>query len=191
MPASGEFGRVRSASARVSSRRSSAPAQRENSSSTSLHVVPMATLLVWDFDWSLINENTDTFVVQQLDPSGDVWRRGKQKMQQGVGWTELMDWALGELRYDRAALDAALSAIPITDGARRAVQLARDMLAEQRILSGANSHYIATVLAAHGHADAFSQIETNPAAFEGERLRVRPHQEGEEYGGPLEQEVGE
>ena len=57
----------------------------------------MATLLVWDFDWSLINENTDTFVVQQLDPSGDVWRRGKQKMQQGVGWTELMDWAVGVL----------------------------------------------------------------------------------------------
>ena len=82
------------------------------------------TLVVWDFDWSLVNENTDTFVVQQLDPSGDVWRRGKQKMQQGVGWTELMDWALGELRYDQPALDAALSAIPITDGARRAVQSA-------------------------------------------------------------------
>ena len=132
------------------------------------------TLLVWDFDWSLINENTDTFVVQQLDPSGDVWRRGKQKMQQGVGWTELMDWALGELRYDHSALDAALSAIPITDGARRAVQSARAAGAEQRILSDANSHYIATVLAAHGHADAFSRIETNPAEFAHGRLRVRP-----------------
>ena len=143
-------------------------------------------LLVWDFDWSLINENTDTFVVQQLDPSGDVWRRGKQKMQQGVGWTELMDWALGELCYDRPALDAALSAIPITDGARRAVQAACAAGAEQRILSDANSHYIATVLAAHGHADAFTRIETNPAEFADGRLRVRPHQpDGAPHGSAL------
>ena len=106
-----------------------------------------ATLLVWDFDWSLVNENTDTFVVQQLDPSGEVWRNGKQKMQQGVGWTELMDWALGVLRPTGAR--RALSAIDHRRRAARGPGGARGRRRAAHIVD-ANSHYIATVLAAHG-----------------------------------------
>ena len=54
-------------------------------------------LVVWDFDWSLINENSDTYVIERLDPSGGIWRDAEKRLRRGADWTGLMDWAAGEL----------------------------------------------------------------------------------------------
>lgn len=53
------------------------------------------TLMVFDFDWSLINENSDTWVLKELRPRLlDELRQGQRK---GLGWTELMDSMFGRL----------------------------------------------------------------------------------------------
>ena len=141
-------------------------------------------LIVWDFDWSLVNENSDTWVIEQLDPSGRVWNEVEAKLRAGeMQWTQLMDWALGELHKDGHAPEAigkALASLPILDGATAAVRLGAAAGATQRILSDANTVYISTILEARGLADVFPVVETNPASYDAAgRLRVRPHQPAE------------
>ena len=141
---------------------------------------PGRALVVWDFDWSLINENSDTFLVEQLDSSGAIMDAVDGKLADGEGWTELMDWAVGELHargHKPQAVRETLSRAPLLSGALEAVAAAREAGAEQRILSDANDVYIATVLRAKGLEGAFAHVETNPAEFDGAgRLRIRPHQ---------------
>jgi pyridoxal phosphate phosphatase PHOSPHO2 len=45
-------------------------------------------LVVWDFDWSLVNENSDVYIVQQLAP--DLMPEFSQLKAQGLGWTQIV-----------------------------------------------------------------------------------------------------
>lgn len=49
-----------------------------------------ATLLAWDFDWSLVEENSDTFVISRLG-ADSIYKAGRQR---GMPWTQLMDHTL-------------------------------------------------------------------------------------------------
>lgn len=137
-------------------------------------------LVVWDFDWSLVNQNSDTYVIEKLDPSGEIWAEARGR--KGAQWTALMDWALGELHSRRgvtpAQLREALATIPVMPAVREAMQRAAARGNEQRILSDANSFYISSILSEPLHAAShFSAVETNPAALDPDgRLRVQPHQ---------------
>lgn len=141
-------------------------------------------LVVWDFDWSLINANSDTAIIPVLDPSGDTRERMEAQYEADeLDWTELIDWVLGVLHAEHgctpAKLDAALASLPMLDGALQAVAAARAAGAEQRILSDANDVFIGAVLRARGLAEAFGAVETNRAAHDADgRLRLRPHQTG-------------
>lgn len=50
---------------------------------------------------SLVNENSDTFVMDVLDPSKKIWARARRKAKD-LGWTQLMDWCVGERGDARA-----------------------------------------------------------------------------------------
>ena len=137
-------------------------------------------LIVFDFDWSLVNENSDTYVVHALDPSGTIWATAEKRLTQGMQWTALMDWMAGELHaagHTAADMQAALARLPVLPSALAALTLARQHGAEMRILSDANSVYIAWILDALGLADAFAAVVTNPAEAGADgRLRIRAHQ---------------
>lgn len=139
-------------------------------------------LVVWDFDWSLINANSDTAIISVIDPSGKTRERMEKEYDAGdLGWTEMIDWVLGVLHAEHgctpAKLDAALAALPMLDGALQAVAAARAAGAEQRILSDANNVFIDAVLAARGLGEDFKAVETNRAEHDAAgRLRLRPHQ---------------
>uniref|UniRef100_A0A6V2LPJ4 Uncharacterized protein n=1 Tax=Emiliania huxleyi TaxID=2903 RepID=A0A6V2LPJ4_EMIHU len=137
-------------------------------------------LVVWDFDWSLVNENSDTFIVKALDPTGSILAAAERKLSEGMQWTALMDWVAGQLSaagHDAEAMEAALRRIPVLGRSLAAVETARSHGAEQRILSDANALYIRWTLRALGIADAFSVIETNGAAVDpAGRLHISPHQ---------------
>ena len=144
---------------------------------------PSATvrhLIVFDFDWSLVNENSDTYVVHALDPGGAIWAAAKERLANGMQWTALMDWVAGELHgagHTVADMQAALARLPVLPSALAALSIARRHGAEVRILSDANSLYIAWILEALGLADAFTAIVTNPAEAGADgRLRIRSHQ---------------
>jgi pyridoxal phosphate phosphatase PHOSPHO2 len=48
----------------------------------------MCVLVAWDFDWSLVNENSDIYIVQQLAP--DLMPQFSQLRAEGLGWTQIM-----------------------------------------------------------------------------------------------------
>mmetsp|Transcript_4264 Transcript_4264/g.12428 ORF Transcript_4264/g.12428 Transcript_4264/m.12428 type:complete len:93 (+) Transcript_4264:105-383(+) len=83
-------------------------------------------LVVFDYDWSLINENSDTFVVQQLAPGryGDVF---SAEARQGEGWTATMDRAMGVLHSEgktSSDIVSAVGAVPHFPEMPQAVQVA-------------------------------------------------------------------
>jgi pyridoxal phosphate phosphatase PHOSPHO2 len=141
-------------------------------------------LVVWDFDWSLVNENTDTYVFDQLAPD---LRARMSALSSGGGefagrWTELIDHMLGVLWEERSvqppALTAAVAETPMFEENIEAVRTLAAAGCEQRILSDANTEYIRSILQARNLAQFFPEesIVTNPAFFEpGGRLRLRPY----------------
>ncbi|KAL1519197.1 hypothetical protein AB1Y20_003457 [Prymnesium parvum] len=140
-------------------------------------------LVVWDFDWSLVNENSDTWVIKECDPSGQVMKLVRDECKQpGYSWTRAMDNACDSLhRLGKTSDDIAkaLRAIPVLPGALAALRAAHEGGAELRILSDANTVYIETILAHLGIAQYFrpGAIVTNDGRYDGSgRLRVSPHQ---------------
>lgn len=137
-------------------------------------------LVVWDFDYSLIDANSDTFVVKQLAPtlhdSIDQLYRERFSGQ----WTALMDHLLGRLSSEhgvgREALLRSLETVPMTPEHKKAVGLAGAAGAEQRILSDANDVFIQTILEAKQISAFFSETVTNPASWDSSgALRVQPY----------------
>lgn len=140
---------------------------------------PNRVLVVWDFDFSLINENSDTYVIRQLDPTGGLWAKAENKLHNGTQWTKLMDWAVGELHnqgHDATSLSRVLATIPVMRGAREAVRHASDSCAEQRILSDANTYYIDECLREPlSMRNVFSTVYTNPGQVDEQgRLHISP-----------------
>ena len=158
--------------------------------SAMLRARPGGALVVWDFDWSLIDENSDTFVLEQLDDRGCIWKAAEKRLSSGMGWLELMDWCLGEVHaagHTAPTIRETLARVPIKEGAVAAVEAASARGAEQHILSDANSVYIESILERRLPAGDFREVVTNPAACDDDgRLRVRPHQPaGTAHGCPL------
>lgn len=141
-------------------------------------------LVVWDFDWSLVDENSDTFVIHELEPSGELWRRVRERRREWSDeWTQLMDWSAGELHAlgkREADIRRVIASLPVLDGALGAVERARAAGCTQRILSDANTVYISHLLATRPELGrAISAVETNRAEFDGSgRLRISAHQQG-------------
>ena len=160
-----------------SSKRSRSATARDAASASG--ATPSGTLVCWDFDWSLINENSDTYILEQLNKT--VAERMEVKCRRGgLGWTQLMDWAVGELHtagHTPQEMKDALVGVPILKGALDALEAASAAGAEQRILSDANSVYIESILEGRGLAGKISTVVTNPASFATSgRLCIKPHQ---------------
>eukprot|EP00668_Euglena_longa_P014813 GGOE01018840.1.p1 GENE.GGOE01018840.1~~GGOE01018840.1.p1 ORF type:complete len:248 (-),score=35.23 GGOE01018840.1:50-793(-) len=134
-------------------------------------------LVVFDFDWSLINENSDTWVVKELAPSLYPEFCAKAK---SVPWTTLMDQTIVEMMkpphlIPELALRQALERIPADETMFAAVRYAHQQGSDLQILSDANDHFIATVLEKHNLSDLFSAVHTNPTAWQDGVLRISPY----------------
>eukprot|EP00884_Botryococcus_braunii_P023000 jgi/Botrbrau1/9384/Bobra.0252s0009.2 len=132
-------------------------------------------LLVCDFDWSLAEENSDTWALEALG-MGEAFRGPDLA---SLPWTQRMDAALslaGARGVSRPALHAALCSIPFCPAIRKALQKA-DRLehVEKVIVSDANSEFIRIILAEQGLGAAFRAVHTNPGVWEGHVLRVKPY----------------
>jgi pyridoxal phosphate phosphatase PHOSPHO2 len=135
------------------------------------------TLVVWDFDWSLVNENSDTWIVKVLESARHAAMRARYHAEFEGNWTGLMDTTLRELSevHDKEALLQALLTIPVDPHTLLALRLYMNKT-EQRILSDANSWFIAAITE-HLEVDHhFTTVVTNPSRWEqaGRILRVAP-----------------
>ncbi|KAL4421430.1 hypothetical protein ABPG75_010721 [Micractinium tetrahymenae] len=137
------------------------------------------TLLAFDFDWSLLEENSDTFVIRELGADA-LFEASK-----GMPWTQRMDWVLKEaasqLRRTPADVTAALRRAPLHPslaGLLRAAASEGSSVSggiDVIILSDANTVYIDTILEHHGLQQHVLAVHTNPAEWRDGALRVGPY----------------
>ncbi|KAI8338883.1 phosphatase phospho-type [Chlamydoabsidia padenii] len=130
-------------------------------------------LAVFDFDWSLIEEDSDHWTISKL--SSSQWERCQSR--KGMQWTDLVDSALYELQQDGTTLDQVdqvLQKIPFTPAMITTLKLLKDHGTRVLILSDANTYFIETILKAYGVRDLVDDIITNPAYFDDQhQLRVQ------------------
>jgi len=129
-------------------------------------------LVVFDFDCSLLDTNSDTFIFEKL--STQVY--GQIDLLYGqMQWTDLMNHLVGmlyELGFTRQQLTDVLSKAPIHDSMIKALDVVVERGGDLIILSDANVEYINIILNAYGIRDYFKLIVTNPSHWDGERLVI-------------------
>ncbi|KAG0243143.1 hypothetical protein BGW41_002783 [Actinomortierella wolfii] len=131
-------------------------------------------LAVFDFDWTLIEADSDHWVMQALNPA---LRDAQIAEEEVVQWTDLQQKLLGELHemgFRRSHLEAALRSIPFTPEMIETLKFLKSQGTDICILSDANTVYIDVILKAYGIDHLIDQVLTNPAYYdETERLNVQ------------------
>ena len=132
-------------------------------------------LVIWDFDWTLINENSDTYVIEQCGGAGAT---AKMKALTGLFWTQRMSLMLQHLTGRLGAHVGAGLGVTAADMARcmkgipvfpenldlvRALGEREDVV--QVIVSDANTLFIETYLEQMGLGGCFDAVYTNPVEW--------------------------
>ncbi|KAF0752548.1 hypothetical protein AaE_005994, partial [Aphanomyces astaci] len=126
---------------------------------------------------SLINDDSDFFVFQQLQPA--VLEEFAHLVHDGAPLTKAVDDALGRLTCTKETLVEVMARVPVQPGMVDAVRLAHEKGWDVAIVSDANTVYIQSMLAHHHLTSIISQVFTNPSSFQGDRLRVSPFHSAE------------
>ncbi|OBS70954.1 hypothetical protein A6R68_00511 [Neotoma lepida] len=137
----------------------------------------MKVLLVFDFDNTIIDENSDTWIVQ-CAPNKKLPVELQDSYQKGF-WTEFMGRVfkyLGDEGVKEDEMRRAVTSMPFTSGMLELFTFLRknkdkfDCI----IISDSNSVFIDWVLEAANFHDVFDNVFTNPAAFDNSgRLTVK------------------
>ncbi|CAN0088563.1 unnamed protein product, partial [Hapterophycus canaliculatus] len=141
-------------------------------------------LVVWDFDWSLVNENSDTWVIQQLGEELMPEFRRLRKEEQ-LGWTQIMNRQMRSL-WEKGVSDSeikwSMSRLPVFQRMLDAVCFAGRAGAQQAVVSDANEVFIEEFLKHHGIRGLFGKgVTTNRGVFTQDgRLDVLPYHPDEE-----------
>ncbi|KAI9175785.1 hypothetical protein H9P43_006149 [Blastocladiella emersonii ATCC 22665] len=127
------------------------------------------TLVVCDFDWTLIDCDSDELCLHHFGGPGAVQRLAAAYAQGGV-WCELVAQELANLfeQHDINDLEALRSALRAAPMHAKTVQLIRTLYeqgCEVVILSDANTFFIETILEAYDLRHCIAAILTNPATF--------------------------
>ncbi|RIA95928.1 phosphatase phospho-type [Glomus cerebriforme] len=134
----------------------------------------MKRLVVFDFDWSLIDNNSDPWVFEQL--SKDLAEK-IEELYKKIQWTDLMHMLLGELHQQgvtKLQIEDALAKIPFNPAMIEALKTIKRGRGENIILSDANTEFIDIILKAYGVRDLISLVISNPASWdENGRLHVK------------------
>lgn len=134
----------------------------------------MQKLAIFDFDHSLIDDNSDTLVVEKLRPDLSV-RFDRYK--KGDRWTELMDSICQDMTRSgitQLQLESCLANMPFAAAMRSAVLHLHSAGTDCRILSDANTFFITTFLKSQGIDHCFTHVVSNPATWMNGVLHVAP-----------------
>ncbi|XP_058912945.1 pyridoxal phosphate phosphatase PHOSPHO2-like [Kogia breviceps] len=136
----------------------------------------MKILLVFDFDNIIIDDNSDTWIVQ-CAPEKEVPIELQDSYEKGL-WTEFMGRVfkyLGDEGVREDEMKRAMVSMPFTPGVVELLNFIRKYKDkfDWIIISDSNSVFIDRVLEATNFHDVFDKVFTNPAAFYGNgRLTV-------------------
>ncbi|CAL1360711.1 unnamed protein product [Linum trigynum] len=133
-----------------------------------------ATVVVFDFDKTIIDVDSDNWVVDELGFT-DLFNQLLPTMP----WNSLMDRMMKEIHEQGRTIDdivGALQRVPIHPRVVPAIKSAHALGCELRIVSDANLFFIETILEHLGLRNYFSEINTNPGFVDEEgRLRISPY----------------
>ncbi|KAI0063717.1 hypothetical protein BV25DRAFT_1801925 [Artomyces pyxidatus] len=126
-------------------------------------------LIVFDFDWSLADQDSDRWIFEVLAP--DI-RRKMKTLKEEIQWTDLVAQSLRELHArggTREQIEGALKIMPFHPAMIRGVKTLKDAAKPETtffILSNANSVFISTILESKGITDLFREVITNRAEWD-------------------------
>ncbi|KAF8588724.1 hypothetical protein K439DRAFT_585759 [Ramaria rubella] len=126
-------------------------------------------LVVFDFDWSFVDQDTDRWVFEVLAPQ---LRRKIKNVKDEIQWTDLIAQTLVELHalgVTRKEIEDALCILPVHPAMVRAVRNLKATASRQTklvILSNSNSVFINTILEHRHLTELFEEITTNPAEWD-------------------------
>ncbi|KAH9058838.1 phosphatase phospho-type [Lactarius vividus] len=136
-------------------------------------------LIVFDFDWSLADQDTDRWIFEVLAPN---IRRKMKDNKDDLQWTDLVAQCLRDLHEQggtREGIEGALRIMPFHPAMIRGVKTIKAAAKPQTTflcLSSANSVFISTILESTGLQDLFTEIVTNPAEWDPSGLlKLRRH----------------
>ncbi|KAE8539463.1 hypothetical protein D1P53_004564 [Cryptococcus gattii VGV] len=126
-------------------------------------------LIVFDFDWSFVDQDTDRWVFEVL--STELRRLLQSRKSAGTGMQCTPDVVNDTMKdlyvkgFKKEDVLEALRILPFHPAMKRAVTSLQQRSAETTFLclSNSNEVYISTILEKHGLTDLFSEIITNPA----------------------------
>lgn len=134
-------------------------------------------LIVFDFDWSLLDENSDAWVVKQLAPEiYGQWRTLYQRDTET--WAEFMDKMMGmlhERNVTKEHIEESFRTVPMREAMVEAVRYCKENNSDLIIISGANEFFIEVILGHFGMREIFSAVHTHRSRWHQGRLRVRPY----------------
>ncbi|CAG8753816.1 22228_t:CDS:2, partial [Cetraspora pellucida] len=123
---------------------------------------------------SLIDQNSDTWIIEQLSPTiAEQIDELKNKYQ----WTDLMNYLVGEIYKQgitKQQFNQAFAAIPFKPEMIEALRMIKNANGDIIILSDANTVYIEEILKAYKVNDLISNVISNPATWDEDgRLHIR------------------
>eukprot|EP00730_Choanoeca_flexa_P004671 TRINITY_DN11768_c0_g2_i1.p1 TRINITY_DN11768_c0_g2~~TRINITY_DN11768_c0_g2_i1.p1 ORF type:complete len:239 (+),score=39.78 TRINITY_DN11768_c0_g2_i1:60-776(+) len=140
-------------------------------------------LYVFDFDNTVVDGDTDLYVVKQV--SAELYSElearyaEEAKKENGLGWTEMMNWIAGRMHesgFQTDQLAAILATIPLHPHMSSALSKLKAADHTLRIVSDANTFYIDAVLKGYKLEHAFESIKTNPGEVQPNgRLKISPY----------------
>ncbi|KAL2342609.1 hypothetical protein Fmac_003894 [Flemingia macrophylla] len=132
-----------------------------------------ATVVVFDFDRTLIDDDSDRWIVAEMGLTHLF-----NQLRQTMPWTSLMDRIMEELHSHGITADhivQCLKRVPLHPNTVSAIKSAHALGCDLRIISDANLFFIRTILEHRGLLGCFSHIYTNPSFLDSEgRLRITP-----------------
>ncbi|KAI8803254.1 phosphatase phospho-type [Cladochytrium replicatum] len=134
------------------------------------------TLVCYDFDWTIVDEDTDNWMFL-LRPN--IEKELREESKKGRTWVNVVIDCLQKLQSEPEGVTLEqiaerLQTIPFSTGMQFGIRRAKDHGAQQCILSDANQFSIATVLKHYGLYEHFSKIITNRADVSEGKLKVAP-----------------
>lgn len=132
-----------------------------------------STLVIFDFDCTLVEVDSDPWVAEQFDAASVM-----EDLRSRLPWNAMMDGLMEALHGRGIGLsdvEEALRRIPLQPEKICAIKNAHALGCELRIVSDANSFFIKTILDKYGVTSLFTEIHTNPACADGYgRLHIGP-----------------
>ncbi|KIM45229.1 hypothetical protein M413DRAFT_441912 [Hebeloma cylindrosporum] len=145
----------------------------------------MKQLVVFDFDWSMADQDTDRWIFEVLAPD---LRRKMKTLKNEIQWTDLVAQSLREAHSRSITKDQIIHALEIMPFHPAMVRAVTNLKARGKTtflcLSNANSVFITTILKSKGLQELFEEIVTNPAEWDPSgllKLRRRVDPDGPQH----------